>query len=43
MVFGNIVLDRSTFALSSPTGSFRLANKEFQMMEMLISNPVHDS
>ncbi len=37
--FGNIALDRSTFEISSPTGSFRLANKEFQMMELLISNP----
>ena len=36
---GNITLDRSTFALSSPHGSFRLANKEFQMMEMFLSNP----
>ncbi len=39
--FGNISLDRSTFEISSPFGSFRLANKEFQMMEMLISNPHH--
>ncbi len=39
LTFGNISLDRSTFEISSPTGSFRLANKEFQMMEMLISNP----
>lgn len=39
--FGNISLDRATFALSSPAGSFRLANKEFQMMEMLMSNPQH--
>lgn len=39
--FGNISLDRSTFEISSPTGSFRLANKEFQMMEILISNPRH--
>ncbi len=39
--FGNITLDRSTFEISSPTGSFRLANKEFQMMEILISNPHH--
>ncbi len=38
---GNISLDRSTFELSSPTGSFRLANKEFQMMEFLMSNPRH--
>lgn len=38
---GNISLDRSTFELSSPSGSFRLANKEFQMMEFLMSNPRH--
>lgn len=37
--FGNIALDCSTYELSSSGGSFRLANKEFQMMEMLISNP----
>lgn len=37
--FGNISLDRATFSLSSPCGSFRLANKEFQMMEILMSNP----
>lgn len=36
---GNITLDRASFELSSPTGSFRLANKEFQMMELLMSNP----
>lgn len=36
---GNISLDRATFTLSSPSGSFRLANKEFQMMEILMSNP----
>ncbi|MCD7951041.1 MAG: response regulator [Erysipelotrichaceae bacterium] len=35
---GNITLDRSTFELSSPTSSLRLANKEFQMLEMLMSN-----
>ena len=38
---GNIALDRATFELTSPTGSFRLANKEFQMMEFLMSNPHH--
>ena len=37
--FGNITLDRSTFELSSPTGNYRLANKEFQMMEMFMANP----
>lgn len=37
--FGNITLDRASFTLASPTGSFRLANKEYQMMEILMSNP----
>lgn len=37
--FGNITLDRATFELSSPAGSFRLANKEFQMLEMFMINP----
>lgn len=36
---GNLKLDQNTFELSSPTGSFQLANKEFQMMEMLMLNP----
>ena len=36
---GNVTLDRATFELASPTGSFRLANKEFQMMEYLMVNP----
>lgn len=36
---GNVTLDRATFELSIPTGSFRLANKEFQMLELLMSNP----
>lgn len=39
LTFGNIILDQATFELSSPAGSFRLANKEFQMMEMLMRNP----
>lgn len=37
--FGNITLDQTTFELSSPTGSYRLANKEYQMMELLLRNP----
>lgn len=41
LVFGNISLDRATFELSSPTDSYRLANREFQMMEMLMRNPRH--
>lgn len=36
---GNIKLDRTTFELSSQAGSFRLANKEFQMLEILMVNP----
>lgn len=39
LTFGNITLDQATFELSSPAGSFRLANKEFQMMEMLMRSP----
>lgn len=37
--FGNVTLDRATFELSTPSGSLRLANKEFQMLEFLMSNP----
>lgn len=36
---GNVSLDRAAFELSTPSGSYRLANREFQMMEMLMSNP----
>lgn len=37
--FGNLTLNRGTYELSTPTGSVRLAAKEFQMMEYLMSNP----
>lgn len=36
---GNVSLDRATFELKGPGGSFRLAGKEFQMLEMLMANP----
>lgn len=36
---GNVTLDCATYELSTQSGSYRLANKEFQMMEMLMSNP----
>ena len=36
---GNITLNRTNFELSAPSGSFRLANKEYQMMELLMANP----
>ncbi len=39
LAVGNIRLDRSTYELSTEHGRFRLANKEFQMMEMLMTNP----
>ena len=39
LTFGNITLDQTSFKLSSPSGSFRLANKEFQMIELLLRNP----
>ena len=37
--FGNISLNCANFELSSPSGSIRLQNKEFQMFQMLIANP----
>ena len=39
LTFQNITLDRTTFTLSSPYGQFRLGNKEFQMLEMLMVRP----
>lgn len=38
LTYGNITLNRSTFELSSTAGSFRLANKEYQIMELLLRN-----
>ena len=35
---GNISLNRSSFELFSDSGSFRLPNKEYQMIEMLMVN-----
>lgn len=37
--FGNITLDCATFALSSPFSTFVLANKEFQMIGLMMRNP----
>lgn len=37
--YGNVTLDLTTYELASGEGSFKLANKEFQMMEMLMKNP----
>jgi DNA-binding response OmpR family regulator len=37
--FGDIRLNRSTYQLSTEKGELRLANKEYQMLEMLLTNP----
>lgn len=36
--FGNLSLDRGSFELKGPGGSFQLANKEYQMLELLMAN-----
>lgn len=36
---GNLTLDCTTFELKSSTDTVRLPNKEFQIMELLVSNP----
>ncbi len=36
---GNVTLNRGTLELSTVLGSFRLANKEFQVLELLMCNP----
>lgn len=37
--FGNVTLDKASFELSTPKGKYKLANKEFQILEMLMQNP----
>lgn len=37
--FGNLKLNCSTYSLSSDSGEIKLANKEFQMLEMMMKNP----
>lgn len=39
--FRNISLDRDQYILASPTDTFRLNNKEFQIMELFMRNPNH--
>ena len=38
IALGNITLNTTTYELSSPTGSYLLTNKEYQMMFMFMSN-----
>ncbi len=37
--FENLTLDRATYILATPKSEFRLASKEYQMMEMFLSHP----
>lgn len=37
--FGNVSLDRLTYQVTTPGGSAKLGNKDFQMLEMLMTNP----
>ena len=39
MIFGNVSLSTASFELSTPSGSFQLANKEYQLMQLLLRNP----
>lgn len=39
ITYGNTTLDRTTYTLSTDSSSFRLANKEYQMLEMLLLKP----
>lgn len=41
ITYGDLSLDRNSFELSTAHADVQLANKEFQMMEMLMSNPGH--
>lgn len=36
---GNVTLDQASHELSTPTGSFGLANKEYQILELMMQNP----
>lgn len=37
--FGHVTLNRKTYVLKGEKAEFKLANKEFQMMELLMVNP----
>ena len=39
LAYGNVALDRATYELSSPVGSYKLANREYQIMELFLANP----
>ena len=39
LTFGDLTLNRSDYTLTGPEDSTKLSNKEFQIMEMLMTNP----
>ena len=39
MTIGNITLDSVSYELIGPGGNFKLSNKEYQILEMLLKNP----
>lgn len=39
LLVGNVALDCVSFELAIPNGSYKLANREFQIMETLMRNP----
>ena len=38
IVYGNVSLDSTNYELSTPYGNYPLANKEYQLMELLMKN-----
>ncbi len=39
LTVGNVTLDSASYELTAPGGSYKLANKEYQMLEMMMRNP----
>lgn len=39
LTVGNIMLDSASYELTAPGGSYKLASKEYQMLEMMMRNP----
>ncbi len=39
LTLGNVTIDREDLELSTPTGCLRLAHQEFQMLELMMTNP----
>ena len=39
LTLGNLSLNRSNYTMSTPEDSIKLGNKEYQMLEMLMTNP----